>query len=203
MYNRGLVILRNSCLPAALPVVCKQPTREQLPAILDLDRGCLGGFWSADGYAKELDRASSQFWVLEPVATEGTPLPPLLGFGCFWGILDEAHITILGIHPDYQGQGLGQALLLSLLQVARQQGLEWATLEVRVSNQTARSLYGKFGFQEAGRRPRYYPDTGEDALLLWRGGLQHPEFCDLLREWQTAAIARLQRSGWQYAFPSL
>lgn len=184
-------------------MVCKQPTREQLPAILDLDRGCLGGLWSADGYAKELDRASSQFWVLEPVATEGTPLPPLLGFGCFWGILDEAHITILGIHPDYQGQGLGQALLLSLLQVARQQGLEWATLEVRVSNQTARSLYGKFGFQEAGRRPRYYPDTGEDALLLWRGGLQHPEFCDLLREWQTAAIARLQRSGWQYAFPSL
>ncbi|WP_448562497.1 ribosomal protein S18-alanine N-acetyltransferase [Trichothermofontia sp.] len=195
--------MRNSCLPAALPVVCKRPTLEHLPAILDLDRQCLGGFWSADGYAKELDRASSQFWVLEPVVTEAATLPLLLGFGCFWGILDEAHITILGIHPDYQGQGLGQALLLSLLQVARQQGLEWATLEVRVSNQIARSLYGKFGFQEAGRRPRYYPDTGEDALLLWRGGLQHPEFYGRLREWQEAALARLQRSGWQYAFPSL
>ncbi len=130
-------------------------------------------------------------------------LPLLLGFGCFWGILDEAHITILGVHPDYQGQGLGQALLLSLLQVARQQGLEWATLEVRVSNVAARSLYSKFGFQEAGRRPHYYPDTGEDALLLWRGGLQHPEFANLLWEWQQAAAERLQRSGWQYTFPTL
>jgi len=169
---------------------------------LDLDRLCLGGFWSADGYTQELDRASSQFWVLEPLPIGGITLPPLLGFGCFWGILDEAHITILGVHPDYQGQGLGQALLLSLLQVAWQQGLEWATLEVRVSNEVARSLYQKFGFQEAGRRPRYYP-TGEDALLLWRGGLQHPEFGDLLREWQQGAITRLQRSGWQYAFPAL
>ncbi|WP_448571819.1 ribosomal protein S18-alanine N-acetyltransferase [Trichothermofontia sp.] len=184
-------------------MVCKRPTGAQLPAILALDHLCLGGFWSADGYTKELDRASSQFWVLEPLPTAGMNLPLLLGFGCFWGILDEAHITILGVHPDYQGQGLGQALLLSLLQVARQQGLEWATLEVRVSNVAARSLYSKFGFQEAGRRPHYYPDTGEDALLLWRGGLQHPEFANLLWEWQQAAAERLQRSGWQYTFPTL
>jgi ribosomal-protein-alanine N-acetyltransferase len=83
---------------------------------------------------------------------------------------------MLGIHPDYQGQGLGKTLLYSLLKLAHQRQLEWATLEVRASNLVAISLYQKLGFKEAGRRPGYYQDPEEDALILWRSGLQQPEF---------------------------
>ncbi|MDB9511336.1 ribosomal protein S18-alanine N-acetyltransferase, partial [Kamptonema animale CS-326] len=110
--------------------------------------------------------------------------PSLIGIGCLWSILEEAHITILAIHPDYQGQGFGQALLYALLKSAHQQKLEWATLEVRSSNLVAISLYQKFGFQEAGRRRGYYQDSGEDALILWRGSLQKPEFKQDLARWE-------------------
>jgi ribosomal-protein-alanine N-acetyltransferase len=120
----------------------------------------------------------------------------LIGLGCFWSILEEAHITLLAVHPAYQGLGLGQLLFYALLKLARIQGMERATLEVRVSNQVALSLYQKFGFQEAGRRRRYYQDTGEDALILWRGGLQNPKFDKKLGEWNQQISDRLALKNW-------
>jgi ribosomal protein S18 acetylase RimI-like enzyme len=71
---------------------------------------------------------------------------------CFWAILEEAHITLLAIYPDYQRQGLGKLLLYKLLEKAVQRQLERATLEVRVSNQSAIALYEHFGFRVAGER---------------------------------------------------
>ena len=120
----------------------------------------------------------------------------VLGLGCLWAILDEAHITIVAVHPHYQRLGFGQTLLIALLQFAHQRGLERATLEVRISNQSAINLYQKFDFREAGRRKRYYPDTGEDASILWRGGLQHPNFPTLLINWQTQICDRLHANHW-------
>ncbi len=124
-------------------------------------------------------------------------LTPLIGLGCYWAILEEAHITMLAIDPAYQHQGLGQVLLHALMASAHQRGLERATLEVRISNQAALALYKKFDFREAGRRRRYYPDNGEDALVLWRGGLQAPEFSDHLAVWQRQVDDRLHETGWQ------
>ncbi|MBW4690403.1 MAG: ribosomal protein S18-alanine N-acetyltransferase [Lyngbya sp. HA4199-MV5] len=134
-----------------------------------------------------------------PLPTPHFSPPPLLGLGCYWAILEEAHITMLAIDPAYQGQGLGQALLVALMSSAYDRGLERATLEVRVSNQAAVSLYQKFGFREAGRRRRYYPDNGEDALVLWRGGLQYPEFPGCLADWQRQVDDRLHQTGLQVA----
>ncbi|PSB32628.1 ribosomal protein S18-alanine N-acetyltransferase [Stenomitos frigidus] len=124
---------------------------------------------------------------------------PLLGLGCYWAVLEEAHITMLAIDPTHQRQGLGQALLYALMASAHARGLERATLEVRISNQSALSLYQKFDFCEAGRRRRYYPDNGEDALVLWRGGLQRPEFAERLKVWQQQVCDRLCTPGWQLA----
>lgn len=120
----------------------------------------------------------------------------LIGFGCFWSILEEAHITLLAVNPEYQHQGLGKLLFYGLLYLAHQQGLERATLEVRVSNQTALSLYKKFGFEEVGKRRRYYQDTGEDALILWRNHLATAEFNKILMSWQQEIKANLESFGW-------
>ncbi|MFB2894464.1 ribosomal protein S18-alanine N-acetyltransferase [Aerosakkonemataceae cyanobacterium BLCC-F50] len=117
--------------------------------------------------------------------------------GCQWAILDEAHITIVAVSPEYQHQGLGQAMLLALLSRARQRGLERATLEVKASNQPAISLYEKFGFKLAGRRRGYYQDTGEDALVLWLNGLQYPEFTQTLAHWEQQIRLRLAGCGWE------
>lgn len=138
---------------------------------------------------------------------EEPPHPPgsssLLGMGCFWAILDEAHITLLAVHPHYQHQGLGQAMLLALMAEACDRGLERATLEVRASNVPALSLYRKFGFKIAGRRRGYYKDTNEDALILWRGDLQDPQFQTALANWYQSVGDRLQASGWNFHLPQI
>ncbi|MBE9227107.1 ribosomal protein S18-alanine N-acetyltransferase [Phormidium sp. LEGE 05292] len=137
---------------------------------------------------------------LSPVPSRWrSPVPStrLLAMGCQWAILDEAHITIVAVCPDYQHQGLGQAMLLVLLSRARQRGLERATLEVKASNQPAISLYEKFGFKVAGRRRGYYQDTGEDALILWLNGLHYPEFTQTLAEWEQQIGLRLAACGWE------
>ncbi|MGB3201874.1 MAG: GNAT family N-acetyltransferase [Nodosilinea sp.] len=131
--------------------------------------------------------------------------PILLGLGCYWAILDEAHITVLAIDPRYQRRGLGQWLLVNLLIDACAYGsmapadhlaLTRATLEVRPSNSRALALYEAFGFETLGRRRRYYAD-GEDALILWQNSLKTPEFHDRLRHRYRRACGRLERQGWQ------
>lgn len=173
----------------------KSLTPDLLSAVLELDRLSLGNLWSADAYLREIDSPKSDLLIFQ----SDDPLneSAVLGLGCSWAILEEAHITIVAVHPAYQRQGLGQAMLLALLQAAHQRGLERATLEVRVSNEMAIALYEKFGFRAAGRRKRYYQDTGEDALVMWRGGIHHPEFPYLLDQWQGQMRDRLSRSGWE------
>ena len=171
----------------------KPLTQERLSAILELDQLCFGGLWTLEGYQRELDSPNSDFLGLfVPVGSDS-----LVGIGCLWAILEEAHITILAVHPYYRHQGLGQALLIALLVAANERGLERATLEVRASNWAALSLYQKFGFKTAGRRRRYYQDTGEDALVLWLGGLQELEFAQKLANWEQQLHVRLNLAGWQ------
>jgi len=179
-----------------------------LGAVLELDHLCFGGLWTLEAYQRELNSPNSVLLGLSPsLASPTHPSPltprpsPLLAMGCLWAILDEAHITILAVHPAYQRQGLGQAVLLALLQVAADRGLERATLEVRASNQPALSLYQKFGFKIAGRRRRYYKDTNEDALILWRGDLQHPDFYNTFAQWLKSVSARLSLAGWELQLP--
>ncbi|MEA5581609.1 ribosomal protein S18-alanine N-acetyltransferase [Nodularia harveyana UHCC-0300] len=167
-------------------------TSDHLSAILELDQACFGGLWTLEGYQRELDSPNSELLgLLSPV--HGSELR---GMGCFWAILEEAHITILAVHPQYHRQGWGQYLLYSLLGKASDRGLERATLEVRASNVAAISLYQKFGFQIAGRRKRYYQDNGEDALLLWLSDLQSPEFAVTLETWHTILSDRLRVIGY-------
>ncbi|MDF2210679.1 MAG: ribosomal protein S18-alanine N-acetyltransferase [Arthrospira platensis PCC 7345] len=172
--------------PASVTILqLKLLTPDLLPAVVELDRLCLGGLWNQSGYQRELNSANSDLviWThptygqplsgLQTISVEvpQTPPPPVIGIGCLWAIVDEAHITLLAIHPDYRRLGLGSNLLRALLQLAQQRGLSHATLEVKASNDIALSLYQKFGFQIAGRRNKYYADTGEDALILWLSGL--------------------------------
>lgn len=152
---------------------------EQIEQILVLDQLCFGGIWSKDGYLREIDspNASLQLlWLKGELAQEKFVSPTLIGLGCLWSIVDEAHITLLGIHPQYRYQGLGMLLLTNLLQEAKERNLHRATLEVKTTNDKAIKLYKKFGFQIAGTRKNYYPKTGEDASILWLNRLDQAEF---------------------------
>ncbi len=170
---------------------------EQIAAAVALDQRCLGGLWTENGYQREVDSPNSD--LLGLVTADSTE-PQMIGLACLWAILEEAHITLLAVDPAYRGQGLGQALLWALLRAAAGRGLEWATLEVRLSNQAAIALYQKFGFERVGQRRGYYQNQGEpaeDALILWRKGLRRPEFQASLTQWQQQIQQQLRRSGWQ------
>lgn len=159
----------------------------QVSEIVVLDRICLGGIWTAEGYLREINSPNSSlltlsFWDEETKNTNSKE--KIVGVACLWSILEEAHITLLGIHPDFRQQGLGTLLLLSLLEDAISRNLSRATLEVNVNNIKAINLYRKIGFEIAGKRRRYYQSTGEDALVLWLNKLQNYSFKKSLAEWQ-------------------
>lgn len=94
-------------------------------------------------------------------------LAAIIGFAGLWLMVDEAHITTIAMHPHHRGLGLGEFMLMSLIDIAYSIGARWVSLEVRVSNLSAQNLYRKYGFREAGLRHRYYSDNQEDALIMW------------------------------------
>lgn len=184
----------SNSLSALRPLTLQTLRLEQVDAAVALDRRALGGLWTANGYQREVDSPNSDLLALM-IGAEPEPL--MIGLACLWAILEEAHITLLAVDLPYRGQALGQALLYALLRLAQRRGLEWATLEVRPSNQSALALYYKFGFERIGERRGYYQDTGEAALILWRKGLQRPEFTDCLSRWLAEIERQLAQSGWQ------
>ena len=180
----------------------KPLTYQLLAKAVELDKLCFGGLWTKKAYSREIDSPNSSLLVLcyrpELERSNFNDVPEeLIGIGCLWSIVDEAHITLLGIHPHYRGQKLGKLLLCILLKDAVDRQLKWATLEVSANNQPAISLYQKFGFEIAGKRKNYYPTTGEDALVLWLKGLDRPELSKKLVGWQEQINRQLSHYAWQ------
>jgi ribosomal-protein-alanine N-acetyltransferase len=128
----------------------------EVPAMVALDQICLGGLWTKEGYLREVESDQSTLISLQMLDLEFNEQPQMIGMACLWSIVDEAHITLLGIHPEYRQQGLGQLLLLTLLKDAIARQLKWATLEVNEHNLAAINLYQKYGFQIAGSRKPYF-----------------------------------------------
>ena len=90
----------------------------------------------------------------------------ILGFAGMWVMADEAHITNIAVRKQYQRQGIGELLLISVIDLAAELKADFITLEVRVSNTAAQSLYHKYGFTQVGVRTGYYTDNREDASLM-------------------------------------
>ncbi|MDJ0707260.1 MAG: ribosomal protein S18-alanine N-acetyltransferase [Leptolyngbyaceae cyanobacterium MO_188.B28] len=174
-------------------------TADFLSDVVALDQRCFGGLWSLDAYQRELASPNSDLIILVASSTNNSTNSTeetVVGLGCLWAILEEAHITILAVDPAHQGRGLGKLLLSELLLAAQRRALERATLEVRASNDVALHLYGKLDFRQAGRRRRYYSD-GEDALILWRGGLQTTEFNQQFQKFKQQLESQLDLHGWR------
>jgi [ribosomal protein S18]-alanine N-acetyltransferase len=116
---------------------------------------------------------------------------PIRGFAGMWVLLDEAHVTTIGVDPDYQGRGLGEFLFAALMDEAMQRQATWVTLEVRVSNLAAQSLYRKYGFTVQGRRPRYYSDNNEDAYIMWSDSMKDPAYRERIGALRRTILQRL------------
>jgi ribosomal-protein-alanine N-acetyltransferase len=156
---------------------------EDVPQVVMIDQASFPNPWSPRTYQFEItNRNTSQMAVLElpdlyPVRAGGlrgvvqrllSPRIPgvIVGYGGCWLIAGEAHISTIAVHPDFRGQGLGELLLIGMLQRGINLGGAYSVLEVRASNLTAQALYEKYGYKVVGRRKGYYRDNNEDALLM-------------------------------------
>jgi ribosomal-protein-alanine N-acetyltransferase len=116
---------------------------------------------------------------------------PILGYGGFWMLVDDIHISTIAVDPRWRGRGLGELLLLSLLERGAELGARRATLEVRVSNLAAQALYHKYGFRTVARQNRYYADNDEDAYIMATPSFETSEFQSNLRRCRRRLHARL------------
>jgi [ribosomal protein S18]-alanine N-acetyltransferase len=101
---------------------------------------------------------------------------PILGYAGMWIMADEAHITSIASHKEHRRQGIGEALLICLIELAIAKHARIVTLEARVSNQVAQNLYYKFGFDKLGVRKAYYLDNKEDAVIMSTEYIGSPSF---------------------------
>jgi ribosomal-protein-alanine N-acetyltransferase len=130
-------------------------------ALATIEQACFAIPWSEIALAKDLteNRLAHYFVAIRP---DGW----IAGYASCWQVFDQAQINNIAVRPDDRRHGIARILLQTLIDWAVSAGLQSLDLEVRVSNQAARSLYHSAGFIEAGLRRRYYADNGEDAIIM-------------------------------------
>jgi ribosomal-protein-alanine N-acetyltransferase len=127
--------------------------------IAALEKLCFSDAWSENSIRSELSNKLS-LWL---VAVDGDRVAGYIGSQTVLGWADMMNLCV---SPDYRRQGIGEQLTMELERQLREEKVECLTLEVRVSNAPAITLYEKLGFKQVGKRPRYYEKPREDALIL-------------------------------------
>ncbi len=156
-------------MKATVDMEIRRMQEMDLDAVHAIDQLSFSAPWSRRSYENELnDRRLSRSWV----AVLGGSI---IGAIVAWLLVDELHIVALSVHPQHRRRGVARSLLRTALAEARQRGAVSAALEVRAGNRPAQELYRDFGFKIVGRRPNYYQDNGEDALLMTLGKIREME----------------------------
>jgi len=140
--------------------------KTDLPEILAIEKVSFTSPWTAGMFEEELANTLAQCLVIRINYGSNSVLGAYIIFRL---IADEAHLHNLAVKKEFQRQGLAQSLITTMKDIAMGVGITARTLEVRESNKEAISLYLKCGFVVKGRRPLYYTDTHEDALIMWAG----------------------------------
>ncbi|MEP7136424.1 MAG: ribosomal protein S18-alanine N-acetyltransferase [Chloroflexota bacterium] len=138
----------------------RKMTVEDVPAAAALDQISFSLPWPERSFHFEVTgNPASRCWVAE---VDGR----IVGMIVAWLFVDEVHIATLATHPDFRRQGIAQKLLTHTLRYTFDEGAVSSFLEVRESNLAAQEMYRKFGYENTGRRKRYYKDNDEDAILM-------------------------------------
>jgi ribosomal-protein-alanine N-acetyltransferase len=140
--------------------VIRKMTLEDIPGVIDLDQKSFSLPWPERSFRFELSaNPASRCWVAD---LDGK----IVGMIVVWLIVEEAHVATIATHPDFRRRGIAQKLLSHALRHLIDEGARSSFLEVRESNFGAQEMYRKFGYEMTGRRPRYYKDNNEDAILM-------------------------------------
>jgi ribosomal-protein-alanine N-acetyltransferase len=154
-----------------------------LEAVHRIELASFSSPWPANAYRSELETNRLASYLVARIDGE------IVAYGGMWLMVDEAHITTFAVHPTWRRQKIGERLLLAFLDLAVARQAREATLEVRLSNISARRLYEKYGFRPVGLRPRYYSDDGEDALIMTTEPIRESRFRERIEALRAALDA--------------
>lgn len=134
---------------------------KDLGDVMEVEQRCFTIPWSRYAFTCELKDNEFSHYIVAKVRDR------IVGYGGMWLVLNEAHVTNVGVLPEYRGLGIGELIMRSLMSMAKDRGADKMTLEVRKSNYVAQNLYSKLGFEPCGIRRGYYVDNKEDAVIMW------------------------------------
>jgi len=147
-----------------MQVVLDLMDKKDLPEIMAIEKESFTSPWTEGMFLDELRIAHAQCLVARLSHDKESTIG---GYMIFWIVADEAHLHNVAVKKEFRRQGLARGFMNIMKEIAKQAGVKYQTLEVRESNAGAINLYRKCGFVVKGRRPLYYTDTHEDALIMW------------------------------------
>jgi len=194
-------------------------TKEDVTQVARIDREAFPTEWPPTNFRRELENHMAYYIVASegPIASNqsnsnekpSTNLidriknllkrrsydPPtteehIIGYSGMWILADEAHIMSIASTEEYRHKGVGEALLIGIIDLARKHRARIVTLEVRVSNTIAQNLYLKYGFRKTGLRKGYYLDNREDAIIMTTDYINSPEFKEHLQRLMEEHVKR-------------
>ena len=142
-------------------ITIREMNKEDLDDILEIENASFSMPWTRASFENELLNSMALYTCLE---CDGK----VVAYVGLWKIYDEGHITNVAVLPSYRGLGLSKILLSNLFEICLNNGIARLTLEVRESNMVAINLYQHMGFISSGKRPRYYSNPIEDAIIMWK-----------------------------------
>ena len=170
--------------PEALEVRITPMRRRHLRGVLRIEQQVYPRPWTFGLFLGEISQRASRLYVVARVGSE------VVGYAGMFRAVDDGHITTIAVDPAWQRHGVATRMLLSLARAAVERGCRNLTLEVRMSNSGAQALYQRFGFVPAGVRKGYYPETGEDALVMWSNDVDTELYAARLREIESGVPGR-------------
>lgn len=136
---------------------------EDADALAVVEKKCFAVPWSREAFWRDASNTDAYYLLAIDTAQNDR----IIGYVGCWILAYEGSITNVAIDPEYRRQGIGRKMLLKLIDIVKEKGVTALTLEVRVSNAPAISLYEGLGFKSVGQRPKYYTNPVEAAEIMW------------------------------------
>ncbi len=179
------MVIKKEDRPTALGTVRIVPMhRRHLRAVVRIERSVYPRAWTTALFLSELAQRKSRRYR---VAASGLEV---VGYAGLMMVEDEGHVNTLTVAPELQHRGIGTLLLADCARGAIERGARSLTLEVRTGNANAQALYRRFGFAPVGIRRNYYPETGEDAIVMWVHDVDTPAYAAKLHRIESRVLGR-------------
>lgn len=141
--------------------ICKM-TSKHIDDVCEIENECFSLPWSKTSFQNEINKNKHALYFVAIKKCQ------VVGYVGMWHIVNEGHMTNIAVKKQFRNQGIATKLINHLFEIGKSYNMIGITLEVRVSNLSAKKLYEKLGFNLEGIRKEYYDDNREDAFIMWK-----------------------------------